>query len=94
MKGSRACTLWMIMAACAFIVALGELVRIFLARGPLTRAILAVEGVDAGVWLGVFLSMRIMGMFDQNKSRVKIGESDSNRSRFSHHSRTEPVTPE
>jgi membrane protease YdiL (CAAX protease family) len=74
-KGSRVWALWVIMASCAFILALGILAKMRLSPGLLTRVVSDLQRIDVGIWIGIFLAMCINGNFVRNKNETETSRS-------------------
>jgi hypothetical protein len=66
--------LYVLMAICAFSFSLGILIRAF-SSAHTARIVLVVQGIISGVWLGILLSMRILGHFKPLRKNNDLKES-------------------
>jgi hypothetical protein len=69
--------LYVLMAICAFSFSLGILVREFSSTRSLARIVLVIQAIISGVWLGIFLTMRILGHFKPLRKIQAESDEDS-----------------
>ena len=69
--------LYALMAICAFSFSLGILVREFSSTRSLARIVLVIQAIISGVWLGIFLTMRILGHFKPLRKTQEASDEDS-----------------